>query len=126
MAWCDSHHFTLNVKKTEEIVFDPKALGDHSPLIIHDQPIAQIQSYKYLGVQIDSNFIWNTHVEWLCSHSHQRMYFLHRLRLYGVDQKIMLLFYQAVLESIIRYGMTAWYGNLSVKVKSKLIHLVPP
>ncbi len=76
-------------KKTVEIVFvfDPKAVGDHSPVIIHDQPIAQVQSYNYLGVQNDSTFTWNTHVEWLCCHLHQRMYFifLRRLRLYGVD-----------------------------------------
>ncbi|KAF7668159.1 hypothetical protein LDENG_00027400 [Lucifuga dentata] len=60
VAWCDSNHLTVNIKKTEEIVFDPKALGDHSSVIIHDQPIAQVQSYKYLGVYIDSTFTWNT------------------------------------------------------------------
>ena len=33
---------------------------------------------------------------------------------------VMFLFYQAVLESILRYGMSAWYGNLSVQLKSKI------
>lgn len=39
-----------------------------------------------------------------------------------MDQKMM--FYWAVLESIIRYGMLAWYGNPSVQAKSKLLCLV--
>ena len=42
----------------------------------------------------------------------------------GVDQRIMILFYQAVLESIVRYGMSAWYGNLSIQLKSKLACLI--
>ena len=36
----------------------------------------------------------------------------------------MLLFYRSVLESLIRYGITAWFGNLSVQLKSKLIRLM--
>lgn len=28
------------------------------------------------------------------------------------------------MESVIRYGMTAWFGNLSTQSKSKLQHLV--
>ena len=33
----------------------------------------------------------------------------------------MLMFYWAILESIIRYGITAWFGNLTVQLKSRLI-----
>ena len=45
-------------------------------------------------------------------------YFLRRLRVVGVDQKVMFLFYQAVLESILKYG------NLPVQLKSKIGHLI--
>ncbi len=30
---------------------------------------------------------------------------------------MMILFYQAVLENVIRYGMRLWYGNLTVQLK---------
>ena len=63
-------------------------------------------------------------MESLCSRLQQRLYFLSRLRAFGVEQKVMLLFYHAVLESIIRYGITAWYGNLSVQLKTQLNRLV--
>lgn len=36
----------------------------------------------------------------------------------------MLLFYQVLLESVIRYRMSAWNGNLSVRLNSKLPRLV--
>ena len=44
--------------------------------------------------------------------------------MYGVDKSIMFLFYQAVLESLVRYGMSAWNGNITVKLKIKLTRLV--
>ncbi len=36
----------------------------------------------------------------------------------------MQIFYQAVLASLFRYGIAAWFGNLSVQLKNKLSQLV--
>ena len=36
----------------------------------------------------------------------------------------MLVFYRAVLESLVRFGITIWFGNLSVQLRSKLLRLV--
>ena len=56
----------------------------------------------------------------VCSKISQLLHFLRRLRVHGVDKCIMLMFYRAAIESIIRYGITTWFGNLSVKSKSQL------
>ena len=40
--------------------------------------------------------------------------------MYGVSSHIMMIFYCAIVDSIIRYGITSWYGKLTVKLKSKL------
>lgn len=124
VEWCDKNDLIINIKKTAEIIFDPKGIGDHHQVVIHDQNITQTQTYKYLGVYIDSSLTWKTHTEWVCTRLHQRLYFLRRLRFYGVNKKIMMLFYKAVLESIVKYGVTVWFGNLSIQLKSKLSHLV--
>ncbi len=34
-----------------------------------------------------------------------------------------LFFYRAMLESLIRYGITVWFGNLSVQLKNKLANI---
>ncbi len=41
----------------------------------------------------------------------------------GVGSNILLVFYRAMLESLIRYGITVWFGNLSVQLKNKLAHI---
>ena len=124
VRWCDEHHLQINVKKTQEIVVDPRSVGDHTPITVHGHDIKQVDSYKYLGVQIDCQMNWHSHVTCLCSKIHQRLHFLRRLRLFGVCRNIMLIFYRASIESIVRYGITSWFGNLSVKYKSEVFRLV--
>lgn len=60
----------------------------------------------------------------VCCCVQQRLNFLQRLRVYGVEQKVMYLFYHAVIESIIHYGYTVWFGNITVQSKAKLACLV--
>ena len=94
VRWCEDHHLTVNTKKTEEMVFDPGHVGDHTLLLIQDANIAQVDSYKYLGVHIDNNLSWSVHVNSVCSRIQQRLHFLRRLRVFGVQRKVMLLFYR--------------------------------
>ena len=69
---------------------------------------------------IDKDMSWHPHVEACCSKIHQRLHFLRRLRLFGVSLNIMLIFYRASIESILRYEIASWFGNLTVKYKAQV------
>ncbi|XP_055017012.1 solute carrier family 2, facilitated glucose transporter member 9 [Boleophthalmus pectinirostris] len=43
--WCEEQNLVLNVEKTKEIIFDPKSVGDHSPVNIRGRDIEQIWYY---------------------------------------------------------------------------------
>lgn len=73
---------------------------------------------------IDCNLSWKDHVNSVCSRIQQRLCFLKRLRVFGVGQKIVRLFYTAVIESILRYGISVWYGNLNASPKAQVNRLV--
>lgn len=122
IIFCDDNHLVLNANKTKEIVFDPQGIGDHRPVVILNLTIAQVNSYRYLGVFIDNTPTWSTHVDRLCSRLQHRLCFLYPLRAHGVDKKITLIFYQAVLDSLIRYGITARFG-ISAQLRNKLLRL---
>ena len=121
--WCDLNHLLINTKKTEEIIIDPRSIGDHTGISVNSNSINQVSSYKYLGVHIDKDMRWHTHVTACCAKIHQRLHFLRRLRLFGVSTNIMLIFYRASIESVMRYGITSWFGNLTVKLKSEITRL---
>ncbi len=105
------------------MMFDPKSIGDHLPEVINGQNIVQVDSCRYLGIYIDNKLTWSVQVEHVCIRVQQQLYFLCRLRVFGVNQKVLLLFYHAVIESIFRYGISAWFGNLSVHLKAQITRL---
>ncbi len=105
------------------MVLDTRRVSEHKPVINKDTMIEQVTSYRYLGFYMDSILCWKTHIDSLCTRLQQRLYFLRRLRLYGVGSNILLVFYRAMLESLIRYGITVWFGNLSVQLKNKLANI---
>ncbi len=49
VLWSKEHSLVINVCKTEEIIFDYRSVGNHSPIIINNEPVRQVASYKYLG-----------------------------------------------------------------------------
>ncbi|KAK0155032.1 RNA-directed DNA polymerase from mobile element jockey [Merluccius polli] len=124
VLWCEDHNLILNVDKTKEMIFDPKGVGDHSPVFIKGEMVQQVSNFKYLGIYFDCQLQWATHVETVCSKICQRLHFLRRLRVHGVDEGVVLLFYRATIESVIRYGITTWFGNLTVKGRTQLQTLV--
>ena len=80
IKWCDTNHLILNVTKTQEMVLDPRQVTDHEPVVIKNQKITRVSSYKYLGVHIDNLLCWKTRIDNLCNRLQQRLYFLRRLR----------------------------------------------
>lgn len=124
VGWCDNHYLQINVKKTEEVIIDPRSVGDRSSVVVYGEAIKQVASYKYLGVHIDSELKWHMHVSMVCTKVHQHLHFLRRLRLFGVSNNIMLIFYKATIESVLRYGIVVWFGSLTVKLRAQINSLV--
>ena len=60
---------------------------------------------------------------YVCTKIQRRLNFLRRLRVFGVQQRVMLLFYHAVIESIFRYTICVWFGNLTVRSKAQINRL---
>lgn len=68
--WCNTHRLYINTSKTVELIFDPRSVGHSSPVSMHGKVIQQVTSVKYLGVHIDSDLTWHTHVTAVCARNH--------------------------------------------------------
>lgn len=82
------------------MILNPKIVDNHSLIMINNEPISQVVSYKYVCLLIDNKLSWDVHVDNLCQKVKQKIYFLWRLRHFGVAQRIMLLFCCMLLCSI--------------------------
>ena len=65
--WLQCNKLSLNVLKTHYMVFTPRnRLIDDIVVKIHRVQIQRVYATKFLGVQIDSQLTWKTHIEYTC------------------------------------------------------------
>src|SRR4029434_5078540 len=50
----------------------------------------------------------------------QRMYFLRQLRKYNLPQDLLIMFYTAVIESVLCTSITVWFGSAAKRDKNRL------
>ena len=64
VSWCDANFLLLNVEKTKELVIDfGRKKVEVSPVVINGREVEIVQSYKYLGVHLDSKLDWKKNTD---------------------------------------------------------------
>ncbi|KAK2175364.1 hypothetical protein NP493_737g00021 [Ridgeia piscesae] len=91
-----------------------------SPFVIDGITVEIVQHYKFLGSTISSNLRWELNVVNSVKKAQQRLYFLRRLRSFGLNTQVMLNVYRALIEcSDIFYHSMVWVdyteGNAQIK-----------
>ena len=70
-----------------------------------------VQHLKFLGSTISSNLKWVLNVVNIVKKAQQRLYFLRRLRSFGLTTQVMFNFYRSVIESVLIFSFTvSQYG----------------
>ncbi len=110
--WCQENHLSLNIDKTKELVVDYRRQSrEHTPITIDKTPVERVNSFKFLGVHITEDLRWSAHTDAVLKKAHQRLFFLRRLRKFGMSPRILRSFYTCTVESILTGCITAWFGN---------------
>jgi hypothetical protein len=125
VSWCDDNFLHLNVKKTKELVFDfRKKKSPTSTLSIKSSPIEKVATYKYLGVLISNDLKWESHVDSVLKKASQRLFYLKKLRSFGLPAKILQLFYSSFIQPVLTYNITVWYQCLPLYLRKKLDRII--
>ncbi|CAM4275437.1 unnamed protein product [Leuciscus chuanchicus] len=125
VTWCKDNNLTLNTDKTKEMIVDMrKKRRTHQSLFIKDLEVETVSSFKYLGVHISEDLTWTLNTTQLVKKGQQRLYFLRRLRKFGMSTKILKNFYSCVVESVFTSCITVWYGNTTTKDRKRLQRVV--
>jgi len=81
-------------------------------------------STKFLGVHISEDLSWSHNTQHIVSKSQQRLYFLRKLRRFGLSTKLLNNFYRCTVESILTNSITVWFGNCTVQVRKALKRVI--
>jgi len=75
LIWAHQKDMVVNLTKTKEIVFGlPAITSNLPPISASSYQIQRASEGKLLGVHIDSNLSWHTHVEAIVSKATQRLF----------------------------------------------------
>ena len=125
ILWCSANNLLLNTTKTKELILDfRKSRADPAPLFIHGVCVEQVSSYRFLGIQLSDSLSWTVNTTAVVKKAQQRLHFLRVLRRNNLEEKLLVLFYRATIESTLSYCITAWYAGCSAADKRALQRVI--
>lgn len=69
--------------------------------------IEQVNNHKFLGISLDKDLNWKTHIEIICDRINRCVYILKRLR-NTVSTKAAITAYHVYVSSVLSYGLILW------------------
>src|ERR1700678_2465745 len=122
LRWSVEHNSRFEVTKSAILHFSRKTIQDpeadsgriplnRPPLVLEGQVVQQVDSYKYLGIQIDAQLRWKEQAQRATANATKWILQFRRLTRpsTGVRAKLMRQLYLAVALPKIMYGIDIWY-----------------
>lgn len=110
----------VNTSKSSAVFFSKH--GKFSPLIMYNSEVIPINfSVKYLGMVLDSNLLWKSHIEYIFKKAELGLNIMKSLAgvKWGADPKILKLLYISTVRSHFDYGCM-FYRNANNSLLRKL------
>lgn len=110
LSWLKDHNLVMNFNKTKLMVFRPRQKTPlHLSYNIHNINIECVDYFTLLGISIDCNLNWKSHVQNLSKKLSRFIYALNELKR-TTDTNTAKIAYNAYAHSWLRYGIALW-GN---------------
>ena len=123
--WCDTNFLQLNVGKTKELIIDFRKKKEEAvPVTINNQKIEIVESYKYLGVHLDNKLNWKENTGVLVKKAQSRLFFLRKLRSFDISPRLLGIFYQGILASVLFYAVLCWGGSIPIDDKNRINKII--
>ena len=116
--WCNCNGMRLNKRKTKEMLlhfgkkFDLQSI---SPIIIEGTSIERVSTFKLLGVYINSDLAWSTHIDYIVAKASKRIFVITQLIRAGVDKTDIVSVYSAIIRSVVEYACPVWHCGITKK-----------
>lgn len=121
--WLNRINLTININKTVYIIFKQKNMKKIQLNIeINNKPINEVKEHKYLGIIVDTNLNFESHVNKIKKNIIPLIGAIRRMN-YSLNDTIQNLIYNAHILSRIRYLITIW-SSCNQKEKGKIYRLM--
>ena len=120
--WLNLNRFTLNIDKTNFIIFHPynKPVKQQVTIKINNTAINEKEYIKYLGVLVDSSLNWKHHISTLAKKISRAIGIMYKLRPF-LPLNVMKNVYYSLIYSQIIYAIEVWGSAVKSEMPKILI-----
>jgi hypothetical protein len=119
--WCQKNKMVLNPEKTKSMVVATRQKHQRQQLVlnlnINSVPVEQVQEHKVLGVILDNELNWHSHINYINKRLSKNLYLLYQLKQYDVGLEARTSFFYAHVQSHVNYASNIWCGASANYVK---------
>lgn len=118
--WMVANKLLLNATKTKAIVFKTpqrRIPASQETLLLNENPIEIVKNTKFLGVILDENLSWKSHMEQLKTKLNRNFILCSKIRRFCTTQSYLNL-YNNLISSNIDYCISSWCFDNSTLVTS--------
>ena len=119
ISWFRINKLTLNLDKTVCILFQKQGHDKKIEIAMGDLTITNTKETKFLGMWIDEQLKWNTHIQKLILKLTRNMNLL-RFNQHMMPTHTKKLVYHSHIASHIQYGLILWGNNATEEQMNKL------
>ena len=117
-TWIHANKLSLNIEKTNYMIFSNSLNVLPTPLKLNNTKIQQVDNTKFLGLHIDTDLSWKTHINYVSKILSRNTGILNKLKYYFPSHILQSIF-STLISPYVNYGILAW-GNTSTLLLDSL------
>ena len=122
--WSETNKMKLNPVKCMKLeVSFTRGPPVNIPLTVDNVAIESVNEAKILGVNLQSDLKWESHVRYIEKRTNSKLYMLRTLRSHGLPHHDLLTIFVAFVRPILEYAAPVWSSGLTLDQRSRLERL---
>ena len=108
--WIQTNRLCLNAHKTKYIIFNKTLKNSTLDINIGDRTLDQIKEFNFLGLEINANLDWSSHMAMIMIKLNRNIGVIRRLKSMLPNSTLMTLYYSLIHPHLL-YMLLAWGYN---------------
>lgn len=111
--WLKLNKLSLNCNKTSAMIFRmPKKTVESPAILIDNVPIQFVKEFNFLGIILNENLNWKSHINHISKKVSKVVCILHKLK-HFLPKHVLFTIYSSLIVPYLNYGALIWEKNAS-------------
>ena len=116
ILWFKINKLSLNVAKTNYLIFGKKSYADKIKLFMQSKEIMRVSDTKFLGVLVDERFSWKKQIEYVENKMSKGIGIMYRVKS-KLDKKSLHMLYVTLILPYLNYCSEIWGNTYDARLK---------